>query len=112
MKRESLIFFLGFVTILLPFLGVPSTWKRLLSVILGVTFVIVGYQLRRRAYLRSIEDTTGERKTDVYAEHVTPVVAVASMPSPSPIPVVEEVVSVVDGKDIATKARRTRVKKV
>lgn len=70
MKRESLIFFLGCVIMLLPFLGIPSMWKRIIYVILGLVLVLVGYQLRRNAYMRSIEDHTGERKTDVYVEQV------------------------------------------
>ncbi len=73
MKRESLIFFLGFALILLPFLGVPSMWKRVGYVVLGLTFVLLGYQLRRLAYLLSIQNDAGERRTDVYVEQmVTP----------------------------------------
>ena len=70
MKRESLVFFLGFVVALLPFLGIPNLWKRTALAALGGALVLVGYQLRRLAYLRSIEDHTGERKTDVYVEQV------------------------------------------
>ena len=70
MKRESLVFFLGLAIVLMPFLGIPSMWKRIVYIVLGFVLAIIGYQLRRLAYTRSIEDHTGERKTDVYAEQV------------------------------------------
>ena len=83
MKRESFVFLLGFVLILTPFLGIPSTWKHVVYVVLGAGLIVVGYQLRRIAYLRSIENhTTGERRNDAYVEHVepqgTPVAGVSS----------------------------------
>lgn len=70
MKRESLVFFLGFVLMLAPFLGIPSLWKRVVYVALGCVLALVGYQLRRFAYLRSIENGNGERRTAVYVEQV------------------------------------------
>lgn len=70
MKRESLVFFLGLMLVLLPFFGIPGMWKHIAYVVLGLLLVLVGYQLRRKAYLRSIEDDTGERKTDAYVEQV------------------------------------------
>lgn len=66
MKRESLIFILGVVLIALPFLGIPSAWKRIAYVVLGCAFALVGYQLRRLAYLRTIEHHT----EDVVGTHV------------------------------------------
>jgi hypothetical protein len=54
----------------MPFLGIPSMGKRSIYITLGLILILVGYQLRRNAYLRSIEDHTGERKTDVYVEQV------------------------------------------
>lgn len=81
MKRASLVFFLGFVIAVTPYLGIPSAWKRIVYLPLGLVLMLVGYQLRRLAYLHSIEDrTTGERKTDVYVEQV----AVSAEPSAEP----------------------------
>lgn len=81
MKRATLVFFLGFVIALMPYLGIPSAWKRIIYVSLGLALILAGYQLRRLAYLHSIEDrTTGERKTDVYVEQV----AVSSESSAAP----------------------------
>lgn len=80
MKRESLIFFLGCAMVLLPFLGIPSAWKRGVYVVLGLVLILVGYQLRRLAYVRSIEDHAGERKTDVYVEQVEQLFVKPSIP--------------------------------
>ena len=80
MKRESLIFFLGFVIFVMPFLGLPSTWKRVIYMVCGLVLVLVGYHLRRLAYLRSIGNDAGERATDVYVEQVSPPVASAIPP--------------------------------
>ena len=56
MKRESLVFFLGLVLILLPFLGIPSAWKRIGYIVLGFILALVGYHLRRLAYIRAAQD--------------------------------------------------------
>ena len=71
MSRESLIFILGIVVFVTPFLGVPSDWKRYITVAAGIIIVIVGYQLRRAAYLRSIEHDGGERHADMFVESST-----------------------------------------
>lgn len=72
MKRETLIFFLGILIVLMPFVGVPSEWKRTVYVFLGALLMLIGYQLRRISYLRSIADLHGERVTDVYVESAAP----------------------------------------
>lgn len=69
MARESLVFFLGCAVALLPFAGIPTLWRRGVFVVVGFALAVLGYQLRRAAYLRSIVDGNGERKTDAYAEH-------------------------------------------
>jgi len=75
MTRESLVFILGIAVVLAPYVGVPNSWKRTASLVLGLLIALLGYQLRRRAYLRSIATTSGERVTDVYAEQVEAVSA-------------------------------------
>ncbi|MBI4086513.1 hypothetical protein HY416_00825 [Candidatus Kaiserbacteria bacterium] len=106
MNRETFIFFLGVLLVVLPFFGIPNAWKHGISVAFGLILILLGYQLRRHAYLRSIESRTGERRTDAYVEqapqetilHTVPVehTAISSM-------------TVEDGM-VAPKARRTRMK--
>ena len=72
MTRESIIFLLGVVVLVTPFLGIPGEWKQYINISAGVLIVIVGYQLRRAAYFRSIEEESGELRTDVFVENGTP----------------------------------------
>ena len=69
MSRESIIFVVGVLVILLPHLGVPDNWKAYIFTGLGVLLMILGYSLRRTAYLRSLEHKEGERRADSFVEH-------------------------------------------
>ncbi len=69
MSKETLVFVIGFFVLISPFLGIPRTYREWLLVILGGILMIVGYQLRRFAFLRSIEGVSGERRTNVFVEH-------------------------------------------
>lgn len=70
MSRESIVFTIGVLLLVIPNLGIPDTWKFYFFVVCGVLLVIIGYRLRRMAYLRSIEKENGERGTDSFVEHV------------------------------------------
>ncbi len=107
MMRETLIFFLGFITILMPFIGVPSMWKRIVYVVLGSILMLVGYQLRRLAYVRSVEDHTGERKTEVYVEQVEKLFVEPGFKSDVPEEVRHELAEIPK-----VRARRSRTKGV
>ena len=102
MKRESLVFIFGFLLVFMPFLGIPSAWKRIVYVAIGALLVIIGYQLRRAAYIRAIPVSGGEYKTDVYVESIAPKRASshADIPVEPPVELVQEV-----------KVRRTRTKR-
>ena len=100
MKRETTIFFLGLLVASMPFWGVPNAWKRGISLALGLLLMFLGYQLRRLAYLRSIESHTGERKTDVYIEQV------GARTDTAPPPVAST-----EGEPTLSRLRRQRTKK-
>ena len=68
MTRESIVFFLGIVVFILPHLGIPETWKMYAYGFSGVVLMIVGYWLRQRAYIRSIQKANGERDADSFVE--------------------------------------------
>lgn len=74
MSRESFVFVLGFIIFFTSFLGVPSDWKEKIFIVGGILLMVVGYNLRRTAFLRSLDQGTGERKGDAFVEsaHVTP----------------------------------------
>ena len=70
MSKESIVFTIGLLLLVIPHLGIPEVWKFYFFIIAGALLVIVGYSLRRAAYLRSIEKENGERGTDAFVEHV------------------------------------------
>ncbi len=69
MSRESIVFVLGILVFLMPYLGIPDNWKFYFYNVAGILFILVGYSLRRSAYLRSIEKEDGEHDGDSFAEH-------------------------------------------
>lgn len=69
MSKETLVFTIGLLIVATPFLGVPTEWKKWLLIGVGVILMIVGYALRRSAFLQSLEQENGERRTDVFAEN-------------------------------------------
>ena len=70
MTRESLVFLFGVLIFLAPHLGIPAVWKFYVYTIGGIVLMLLGYSLRRSAYLRSIENDQGELETDSFAETV------------------------------------------
>ena len=68
MSRESLVLLLGVIIFFTPALVIPETWKVYVTSGAGVLLVIVGYMLRRSAYLRRIERDGGVRETDSFVE--------------------------------------------
>jgi hypothetical protein len=53
---------------IIPFLGVPQAWRTYAVVALGVCLTLIGYALRRRVYLKEIEQASGERSTNSFVE--------------------------------------------
>ena len=72
MSREGIILISGVLFTIIPYLGIPTDWKRYITVGLGVALIIAGYSLRRSAYLRSIETSNGERRSDAFVENKAP----------------------------------------
>jgi len=70
MTRESLVFSIGVIVFLTPFLGVPQGWKEYVFIACGVILMIIGFMLRRTAFFRSIEHEQGEHRSDAFSESV------------------------------------------
>ena len=68
MSRESLVLLLGLVVLFVPSLGVPELWKEYVLLATGVLLLILGYLLRRSAYMRKIDRGNGESGTDSFVE--------------------------------------------
>ena len=63
-----IVLLMGALMLVVPHIGIPNQWKLYFYIGVGIVLLIVGYSLRRSAYLRSIEMADGERSTDSYVE--------------------------------------------
>ncbi|MBX2866341.1 hypothetical protein KTR10_00040 [Candidatus Kaiserbacteria bacterium] len=72
MSRESLVFVIGIVLFLIPFLGVPQDVKDIVIVGMGIIVIVLGIVLRRAAFLRSIENGNGEKEGEMFTESKIP----------------------------------------
>jgi uncharacterized membrane protein len=72
MTKETLVFVLGIVLTLVPFLGIPEIYKQYLIVGAGVIFILIGYTLRRSLYFTKIDQGNGERGDDSFMETTKP----------------------------------------
>lgn len=43
MRKEKTLFIIGLWVIILPFLGFPGSWKKVLSVLTGLALIYLGY---------------------------------------------------------------------
>ncbi|PIR84899.1 hypothetical protein COU16_00050 [Candidatus Kaiserbacteria bacterium CG10_big_fil_rev_8_21_14_0_10_47_16] len=68
MSRESLIFVFGFIVFFSPFIGIPRDWKDIGLMVIGGLVMLFGFLLRRAAFLRSIENESGERNDEMFSE--------------------------------------------
>lgn len=67
-SKESLVFFIGILLAVLPFLGVPEEWRLVGVSVIGVILVCVGYAQRRAVYLEEIDRGNGERGNNSFVE--------------------------------------------
>lgn len=70
MSRESIVFIVGILLLLVPYLGIPTAWKTYTITGVAVLLVFIGYSLRRSSYMRSIEKGNGQREADTFVERV------------------------------------------
>lgn len=68
MRKGSLVFLLGIILVLTPYLGIPSLWKQYIVVISGALLILLGYFIRRQQYLDDIDSGKGERVSDTFVE--------------------------------------------
>lgn len=72
MTKETFVFFSGILVILIPFFGIPETWKTIAIVIVGALLIFVGYAQRRARYLATIDRGNGERGNNSFVETTQP----------------------------------------
>ncbi len=70
MSKETFVFIVGALIFFSPFMGLPREYTKWFLIGAGIVLMILGYRLRRLAFLRSLEDGSGERRADVFVENV------------------------------------------
>jgi hypothetical protein len=68
MRKGTLVFIVGIIFVLLPYLGIPSEWKVWCTVLLGAVLILVGYAIRRENYLQTIDQGNGTRADETFVE--------------------------------------------
>lgn len=68
MTKETLVFFIGIILTLVPFLGIPEDWKQYAVAGVGALLILIGYMQRRTQYFTRIDHGNGERGDDSFVE--------------------------------------------
>ncbi len=68
MRKGTLVFILGMVLVVLPYMGVPLLWKVWCTVGIGATLILVGYAIRREYYFIEIDQGDGTRADETFVE--------------------------------------------
>jgi heme/copper-type cytochrome/quinol oxidase subunit 4 len=68
MSKETIVFCVGIILTLVPFLGIPEAWKQYAVAAAGALLILVGYMLRRALYFSRIDKGNGERGDDSFVE--------------------------------------------
>ena len=68
MSKETLVFISGILLTVIPFLGVPESWRQYTILGLGILLILIGYFLRRKLYLSQLDKGNGERGSDTFIE--------------------------------------------
>lgn len=69
MSLDTLIMFLGALTALLPFLGFPNSWDKIIFLVVGVIIIVLGIMVRRRG--KSAAAPRVESRERTFAEHTS-----------------------------------------
>lgn len=72
MSKETLVFVIGILVFFSPFLGFPLLYKERFYIVVGVLLMLLGYRLRRLAFLRSLDDGEGGKRGEVFTESRVP----------------------------------------
>lgn len=62
MKRRTIIAWLGFLVIVVPFMGVPIQWKEYALIVLGVLVIVVSLAHGRKRITEKSDSTYVENK--------------------------------------------------
>ncbi|MDQ5971433.1 MAG: hypothetical protein QG566_379 [Patescibacteria group bacterium] len=72
MRKERTLFFIGIWVGLLPFLGFPNSWRKILFIITGLAIVYLAYLFRQenKARLAILMSATEEQNMDSFVDNI------------------------------------------
>ncbi|MCC6323546.1 hypothetical protein IT400_02010 [Candidatus Nomurabacteria bacterium] len=72
MRKERTLFFIGIWVALLPFLGFPNSWRKILFILTGLAIVYLAYLFRQenKARLAIINSETVEQNMDSFIDNI------------------------------------------
>ncbi|OHA99712.1 MAG: hypothetical protein A3E93_00785 [Candidatus Zambryskibacteria bacterium RIFCSPHIGHO2_12_FULL_43_12b] len=69
MSKNKIVFFIGVVLLIMPFLGFPPGWKSFIAIVFGITLIFLSFSAaaKRRASARR---TRRIKQQEVHNEHI------------------------------------------
>ena len=67
MKKDLSIIILGLVVVITPFLGIPTSWKNVVFVVVGFTISVFAYLLQKN--MNDDKYARVEKRTEIFVEN-------------------------------------------
>lgn len=68
MRKAMIVCLIGFISVLLPYIGIPDEIREYILVVTGGLLLVLGYLLIRDEVVRRSDFGNGERGNDSYVE--------------------------------------------
>ena len=65
MKKETSLYLLGILVIILPYLGFPNNWRKFLFFVFGAIIIYIAYMYRRE---KKIREAKSDSSNDIQKE--------------------------------------------
>lgn len=72
MRKERMLFFVGIWVAVLPFLGFPNSWRKILFVLSGLAIIYLAYLFRgqQKAHILEIRKSSDEQVMDAFVDNI------------------------------------------
>lgn len=72
MRKERTLFFIGIWVGILPFLGFPNSWRKILFIITGLALIYLSYLFRQeaKARLEALKLNSNEQTMDSFIDNI------------------------------------------
>lgn len=72
MRKERTLFFIGIWVGILPFLGFPNSWRKILFIITGIALIYLSYLFRQeaKARLEALKLNSNEQTMDSFIDNI------------------------------------------